>query len=366
MTFILTFLGKGGIGCTTMAIATAKKFSTEGLKVLLVAQDATPAFTIQLGQTLDNSITKIAHNLDVIQLKSTNLLEENWEELKQLEAKYLRSPILKNIYGQELAIFPGLDSALALNFIREQDEKGHYDIIIYDGVHGMNTLRMFGIPETASWYVRRVKQTLEESDIVKTLSPFIQPVSSAILNVSWNPDDFISQTNNESNQFLEKGKNALANPSRVASFLVTNDNPAAIANAKFLWGSAQQIGLTVGGVLLNQVSITNELNKDFNPLHLTAIPFLEGENWQPLIDALPNFKELAIKAPSPITIDTAKREVKIFLPSFDKKQVKLSQSSSEITIEAGNQRHNIFLPPPLNGQSVKGAKFQEGFLIISL
>lgn len=367
MAFILTFLGKGGSGRTTMAIASSKKLSSLGSKVLLIGQDSSPAFRIQLGQELDSSsITEIAPKLDVIQLQSTKLLESNWEELKQLEAKYLRSPTLKNIYGTELGLLPGMDDALALNFIREQDETGKYDLIIYDGCASLHTLRMFGIPMISSWYGRRVRQTLEQSDIVKTLSPFVQPVSSAVLNVSWTPDDFSTSKSNEADQFLEKGKAALANPNRVAAFLITNDTPEAIANATYLWGSAQQIGLTVGGVLLNQVSITNELSNVFKPLSMTSIPSLEAGNWQPLINAVPDFQKLANQAPSPINIDTAKREVKIFLPGFDKKQVKLSQSGPEITIDAGDQRHNIFLPPSLKGQTVKGAKFQDSYLIISL
>lgn len=366
MAFILTFLGKGGSGRTTIAIATAKKYSSLGLKVLLVGQDPTPAFSIQLGQSVDSNLTEIAPKLDVIQLKTTQLLENKWEDLKALEAKYLRSPTLKNIYGQELGLLPGMDCTLALNFIREQDESGKYDIIIYDGNDSINTLRMLGTPEIISWYARRVRQTFEQSDIVKALSPFVQPVSSAILTTSWTPDDLVNQPTNDLNQILDKGKAALANPQRVAAFLVTTDKPEALATAKFFWGSAQQIRLTVGGILLNEASITNELSTTFNPLPITSIPTKEADNWQPLISALPDFQALAKQAPLPINIDTAKREIKIFLPGFDKKQVKLSQSGPEITIEAGDQRHNIFLPPPLKGQPVKGAKFQDNYLIISL
>jgi arsenite-transporting ATPase len=225
---------------------------------------------------------------------------------------------------------------------------------------------MLGIPDILSWYFRRVRQTLDQSDLVKAISPFVQPVSSAVLTVSWTPDDLASEPNNEANQILERGQAALADANRVASFVVTTNQPAAMAAAKYWWGSAQQVGLTVGGVLLNQARVTEELSAEFNPLPVTSIPTLEAQNWQPLMDALPDFKSVANQAPKPIRIDTLKREVKVFLPGFDKKQVKLSQSGPEITIEAGNQRHNIFLPPPLKGQPVKGAKFQQSYLIISL
>jgi arsenite-transporting ATPase len=363
MSFILTFLGKGGTGRTTVAIAAAKKLASRGSRVLLVGQDPSPAFGLLLGVAPNTSPVAIAPNLEVVQIQATLLLEQNWEEVKGLEAQYLRSPTLKNVYGQELGILPGMDEALALNLLREYDKSNRYDAIIYDGAGNLGTLRMLGIPEVTSWYIRRFRQVFSDSDLGKALSPFIQPITSAILTVSFSADTLAQNSTNQTN-LIEEGKAALADPNRVAAYLVTTDDPGAIATAKYLWGSAQQIGLTVGGALLNQAQITETLKSEFSPLPLSAVPSRTGEDWQGLIDALPSFKEMA-QAPKPLTIDIADRQIRIFLPGFDKKQVKLTQYGPEITIEAGDQRRNIDLPAPLSGQAVKGAKFQEGYLIIS-
>ena len=49
MTQILTFLGKGGIGRTTVAIATAKQQASQGKRVLLASQGSGPELSLLLG-----------------------------------------------------------------------------------------------------------------------------------------------------------------------------------------------------------------------------------------------------------------------------------------------------------------------------
>lgn len=364
MALILTFLGKGGTGRTTVAIAAAKQLASLGQRVLLVGQDSGPAFGFLLGATPSPDPQTIAANLQFVQLQTSVLLERSWEQVKQLEAQYLRTPVLNNVYGQELGVLPGMDSALALNALREWNASGQYDVIIYDGAGDQSTLRMLGLPEILSWYIRRFRKVVEDSDLWKTVSPFIQPVTSAVLNVSWTGENFASQPTKQVNNLLDEGKAAVADPNRVAAYLVTTSNPAAVATAKYLWGSAQQVGLTVGGVLLNQASVSEAIAAEFAPLSISALLTSPSGDWQPLMDALPDFR-LAASAPKPITIDIPARQVQLFLPGFDKKQVKLTQSGPEVTIEAGDQRRNILLPPALSGQSVKGAKFQNSYLIIS-
>lgn len=362
MALIITFLGKGGTGKTTVAIAAAKKLARQGQRVLLLTQDTSPAFPLLLGVDLKGDApTEVEANFVALQLQVAALLSKSWEEAKKLETKYLRSPILQNVYGEELGIFPGMDSILALNDLREYDQSGSYDAIVYDGTGDQTTLRALGLPETVSWYVRRFRQVFLNSDLGKTVAPFVAPVTSAVLNVTWSLDNFAPEPTNEANQLLEQGKAAIANPQRFVAYLVTTGEPMAIATAQYLWGAAQQIGITVAGVLLNQSQ--QYLTDEFIPLPLVNLPTKDA-NWDSIIDALPDFTK-ATNAPRPITIDVAQRQVSLYLPNFDKTQVKLTQSGPEVTIEAGDQRRNLELPPQLSGQPVKGAKFQDNYLIIS-
>ena len=92
MTLILTFLGKGGTGRTTVAIAAAQKLASEGKRVLLLSQEAGPVLSILLGSAVTVTPSAVTGNGKVltggffaVQLQTTTLLEENWEKLKKFE-----------------------------------------------------------------------------------------------------------------------------------------------------------------------------------------------------------------------------------------------------------------------------------------
>jgi arsenite-transporting ATPase len=220
------------------------------------------------------------------------------------------------------------------------------------------------MPEILSWYIRRFRQVFTDSDLGRALTPLLQPIASTILNVSWTDDLFNQPATQKMNNTLEQGKQAIADPNRVAAYLISTPDEVAIATARYLWGCAQQAGVTVGGVILNRADDAEAVSQQFRFLPIIPVATQVVNDWQPLVDALPDFTQTS-QVPRPIAINTAERKVSLFLPGFDKKQVKLTQYGPEITIDAGDQRRNIFLPPELSGKPVAGAKFQDGFLIIS-
>jgi len=73
---------------------------------------------------------------------------------------------------------------------------------------------------TLSWYSRRFGKLLQDSDLGKTVSPFIQPLISTYLT---SVGLAITSPNPLTSHQYRGAKAALADPKRLAAYLVTTD-----------------------------------------------------------------------------------------------------------------------------------------------
>jgi len=349
MSLIVTCLGKGGVGKTSTAIALAKGYAQQGKKVLLIGQQAD--FSLILGTDVNSGITAVQDLLWAVQLQSTTLLETYWDKMKNLEGQVLKGSFFKEVYGQELGILPGMDQALALSYVRERDAENAYDVLVFDGAGDLTTLRMLGMPEILGWYLRRFQQVLTASTLGQAIAPFVEPVLRSVLQV--NSSDDIAQQAGAMTNVLVRGQEAVNDPQRVIGYLVTTASVAAIHTARYLWGSAQQIGLTIGGVFFQGDGLNESISAQFSPLPIQHTNAISVASLQ------------TVSAPRPVSFDIPRQQVRLFFPTFAKKQIKLQQLGPEITIEAGDQRRNLYLPPELAGKQACGAKFQDNYLVIN-
>jgi arsenite-transporting ATPase len=361
---ILTFLGQSRSACAIASVAVARQLAQQGAKVLWLTQDTSPLPAALWEAPLTPEVQAIAPNLWTRQLLTATLLEESWEVVKTLEAQYLRNPLLKQVFGQELVILPGMDEALALNVLRETYEAGTYDYLIFDGVSGKTTLRMWGLPEHLDWYIRRFRKVLEASELAQALSPFVQPIAGAILNISGSQES-MNQPVQQARSFLDAGRSAVQNRETLLGFLVVTDAVGEMETARYLWGSSQQLGLTVGGAIAIAPTAATLAEDTLAPLPLHRMPPLPGNDWSTLMAAVPDLASATQTAPAPVVIEEAAQQVRLFLPGFTKADITLTQYGPEVTVTAGDQRRNLFLPDSLKNRSVQGAKFQADYLILS-
>lgn len=335
MARIITFLGQDAVERANVAIALARYAAEQGRRTLLLVQSLT--VPTLLGMTLPNQPQAIAANLSVVQLRSTNRLEQGWSLVKEFEQQYLRNPFFKSIYGQELPVLPGMDAINALLALRTYDPD--YDVIIYAGSGDLACLRLLGTSEVGSWYRRRLSQAFIDSDLFQTLRPFADPVLRAVANVSTPVEELFRTTDQD---WLEQGRRAIAD--NCLAFLVVTEAPGDVAMARYLWGSAQMVDVTVGGIVS-----AADVASQFAPLKR-----------QPPSDLA--WLLQPSQAPAPSTVDRAGRYVKLFIPGFEKNEIELSQSGPELTITAGDQRRNLAVPSGFG--TVTNAKFQDQYLVI--
>lgn len=364
MTKIITFLGQGCTVRTTIAIASAKWFTQQKQRVLLVTDTLNHHAEILLETTLNPYPQVIERNLQVVQFQTTVLLEQAWEEIKQLISTYLPTTSAE-VYPGELLILPGFDNILAFNALRQYYLSGDYDVIIYDGESDKQTLRMLGIPNALDWYFSRSYQIFESLDLSKIAASFGGPIASAFLaaNIDTNK---LQQGRAQVQDWIDQGMTVVSDPNHLTAYLVTTEHLGVIATTRWLWGSAQQINLSVSGVLAYDNQTPDEhakLQQAFTPLVVNSISALHNQNWDPIIQALPDFNA-KISLPQPLTLNLNQQQLRVFLPGFNKKQVKLTQYGSEIIIDAGDQRRRIPLPSELQGQSLKVGKFEEPYLTV--
>lgn len=356
MTQILSFLGKGGSGRTTAAIALARQSAASGARTLVLSLGSDPSPDMLLAQDLAATPTAIAPNLEAVRIPATAAINRGWEELQTLEAQYLKTPFLRNIYSSELALLPGFEPLLLLTELRRWLDQG-YDRICLDGLSSPELLRLWGVPESLDWYLRRFRGAIADSEFGRNLGPFLPALSAAVFSVGlsiddWGPAARLLET------ALEQGRSLLADPRKAMAILTTRSDRVSQAVALQWWGAAQPIGLRVGAVLASETPALDDLKRDFAPLPIFALSSAAADSVLPSFDVLN-------RAPDPLTIDLQARQIKLFLPGLAKESVKLSQSGPEITIEAGDQRRNLRLPVALQGRAVASARFQEQSLILS-
>jgi arsenite/tail-anchored protein-transporting ATPase len=153
---VLLFTGKGGVGKTTVAAATAVRAAGAGHRTLVMSTD--PAHS--LGDSFDTEIgdrpTQVAPNLWAEQIDAQSRLEANWREIQEYMIQLMNWAGVETIQAEELSVIPGLDEVFSLIDVKTHVEEGRWDLLVVDCAPTAETLRLLSLPEVLSWYIERI------------------------------------------------------------------------------------------------------------------------------------------------------------------------------------------------------------------
>jgi len=382
---IMLFTGKGGVGKTTVAAATALRAAREGKRTLVMSTDPAhslaDAFDIELGP----EPTEVAPNLWGQQINAQARLEESWREIQEYILALLDWGGVDEIAAEELSVIPGLDEVFALTDVRTAARSGLYDLLVVDCAPTAETLRLLSLPEALNWYIERIFPI--ERRIVKTIRPLLKRVTSMPI-----ADDRIFKAIESFHERLSGVSDLLNDTSKSSVRLVVNAEKMVIAEARRTYTYLSLFGYRVDAVICNrllpetvsdpyfahwkqiQAEHLQTIRDSFEPVPIMTVPLYDREMiGLELLDALgaslyadsDPAAMLFEGEPLRIARNGTGYSLRLQLPFTDREDLDLLRKGDDLYIRVGTYKRSFSLPNILSRLQVGGATFEGDDLVVS-
>lgn len=226
------FTGKGGVGKTTMSVATALQHAEAG-NTLLISTDPSGSLSEIFSQPLDRKVHTVAPNLDAVEL-TRKLVLDLWRDKFAEEMYTVLSSFLP--VGREIIDYiegaPGIDEEFMLDFLLTKAESGNYRTIIWDTAPTVTTLNLLFIQQM---FYSHLTQAHKLYFKVKKVFNNVDPLA---LIEKWR-------------SLTERIIKLLQ--TETSAWVVANPEPLPIEQASDIADSFNEFGIEVKGFILNKV-----------------------------------------------------------------------------------------------------------------
>jgi arsenite/tail-anchored protein-transporting ATPase len=153
---VLLFTGKGGVGKTTVAAATAVRASRAGHRTLVMSTDPAHSLADSFDMEIGSDPVELSEKLWAEQIDAQDRLESNWREIQEYLISLMNWAGVESIQAEELSVIPGLDEIFALIDVKRHVDERKYDLLVVDCAPTAETLRLLSLPEIMNWYIERI------------------------------------------------------------------------------------------------------------------------------------------------------------------------------------------------------------------
>lgn len=154
---LILYVGKGGVGKTTMAAATAARAAALGKRTLVVSTDLAHSLADALDQPLTAEPAQVTGNLWAQEINVLDEMRAHWSRMQEYVSNVLKKQGINDVAAEEMALIPGMDEIVALLNIHRQARDGTYDLVVVDAAPTGETVRLLSMPETFLWYANQAK-----------------------------------------------------------------------------------------------------------------------------------------------------------------------------------------------------------------
>jgi arsenite/tail-anchored protein-transporting ATPase len=381
---VILYTGKGGVGKTTIAAATALNCAERGYRTLVISTDAAHSLADSFDVPVGKIPTLIANNLWVQETDISSTVNEKWAVIQKWMASLLAWRGLREIVAEEMAFLPGMEELANLLYIVTYAESGQYDDIIVDSAPTGETLRLLSFPEVLNWWMKRLFPV--ERQVARAMRPVLKP----LLNVPI-PDEEVMNSIQELFPQINKMRTVLTDPEVTSIRLVVNPEKMVIKQTQRTFTYLNLYGYSTDLVICNRLipdrvmdhyfdfwktnqgQNLKEIEERFAPLPVLVLPLMEKEVVG--LDMLKKTADKLFTNRDPTEVFYRGKVHKFekvdgqYLLSFDfpytrKEEISLIRDNDELIIQVGALRRNIILPKTIVNLPVKEAKLENKKLII--
>src|SRR5215216_4939040 len=152
----ILYTGKGGVGKTSVAAATARRLAAAGLRTVVLSTDPAHSLSDSLEAELSSAPTLVAERLYGQEVQAQEEMERHWDAVSDWLGELLAERGVDPVSADELTVPPGMDELFSLLQIKAHHESGEYDAIVVDCAPTGETLRLLSFPDVASWWLEKV------------------------------------------------------------------------------------------------------------------------------------------------------------------------------------------------------------------
>ena len=382
-TRILVYTGKGGVGKTSVAAATALMTARLGKRTIVLSTDIAHSLADAFGVPLGPEPSEIAPNLWGQEPDVYHNIGRYWKTIQAYMAELFSWRGLDAVMAEEMTVLPGMDELGNLLWIADHVESRKYDVIVVDAAPTGETLRLLSLPEASRWWLDRI------APIGRRVSRVGRPVLERMIGVPL-PRDEVFAAAERLLQRLEQVHRLMADPERSSIRIVLGLEKLSIAEAQRSFTYFHLFGYPSDLVVCNRVlppdvggyfkglrtvqqSYLPGVERDFAPVPVRTVPYFDREMLG--IDGLAELGTALFGDDDPMAFFYRGRPYQVrtedgatfldvALPFTSRDEVGVSRSGDELTLQVGSWRRTLVLPRALIDVPTKGAKMDDGILRI--